>query len=291
MRQLGHDALHVLGGGGLEAVGGEARALGLHDRDLVLEAARVVGADLRAEAVLERRDDPAAVRIVLGVGARHDVEVEGQAHLVAADLDIALLHDVQEADLDPLGEVRQLVDREDAAVRARQETVVDGQLVGEVAPLGHLDRVHLTDQIGDGDVRRGELLAVAAVAREPDDAGGVALVREALPAGGADRREGRVVDLAAREGGHLVVEQADEQTRHARFRLPALAEEHDVLAGEDRVLDLREDALLVADDPREDRLAALEPADQVVAQFLLDRRRLVPAVPELSDGRRLGHAQ
>src|SRR5207248_5520122 len=161
----------------------------------------------------------------------------------------------------------------------------------EVAPLGHLDRVHLTDQIGDGDVRRGELLAVAAVAWEPDDAGGVALVREALPAGGADRREGRVVDLAAREGGHLVVEQADEQTRHARLRLPALAEEHDVLAGEDRVLDLREDALLVADDPREDRLAALEPADQVVAQLLLDRRRLVPAVPELSDGRRLGHAQ
>ena len=94
-----------------------------------LERARVVRPDLRPEAVLERRDDPAAARVVLGVRAGDDEQVERQAQRVAADLDVALLEDVEQADLDPLGEVGQLVDREDAAVGARDQAVVDRQLV------------------------------------------------------------------------------------------------------------------------------------------------------------------
>ena len=104
---------------------GEARLLLLHDRDLVLERARVVRPDLRPEPVLERRDDPAAAGVVLGVGAGDDEQVERQADREAADLDVALLEDVEQADLDALGEVGQLVDREDAAVGARDEPVVD----------------------------------------------------------------------------------------------------------------------------------------------------------------------
>src|SRR5439155_477637 len=82
----------------------------------LVEPLRVVRADLRAEAVLERRDDAPAVGVVLGVRARNHVEVERQAHLVAPDLDVALLHDVEQPHLDPFGEVGQLIDREDAAV-------------------------------------------------------------------------------------------------------------------------------------------------------------------------------
>ena len=74
-------------------------------RDLVLELGRVVGADLGAEPVLERRDDAAAVGVVLGVGAGHDEGVQRQPQHVAADLDVALLHHVEHRDLDPLGEV------------------------------------------------------------------------------------------------------------------------------------------------------------------------------------------
>ena len=44
------------------------RASWRDDRHLGLDVERVVGADLGAEAVLQRRDDPAAVRVVLGVG-------------------------------------------------------------------------------------------------------------------------------------------------------------------------------------------------------------------------------
>ena len=118
-------------------------------------------ADLRPEAVLQRRDDPAAVRVVLGVGRRDEHEVERQADLVAAHLDVALLEHVEQADLDALGEVGQLVDGEDAAVGARDEAVVERELVGEVAALGDLDRVDLADQVGDRRVGGGELLAEA----------------------------------------------------------------------------------------------------------------------------------
>ena len=153
----------------LRPVGASGLRLLLDDRDLELGVERVVRADLRAEAVLERRDDAAAVRVVLGVGRRDEHDVEREADLVAADLDVALLEHVEQTDLDALGEVGELVDREDAAVGARHEPVVDGELVGEVAALGHLDRVDLADEVGDRGVGRGELLAEAAVAVHPLD--------------------------------------------------------------------------------------------------------------------------
>ena len=67
--------------------------------------------------------------VVLRVGRGDDEQVERQADREAADLDVALLEDVEQADLDPLGEVGQLVDRDDAAVGARDEAVVERQLV------------------------------------------------------------------------------------------------------------------------------------------------------------------
>ena len=114
--QLGDELLHEGRDDdrGLAFLDREAVLLLADDRHLVLERPRVVGPDLRAEAVLERGDDPAARGVVLGVGPGDDVQVERQADDEAADLDVALLEDVEQADLDPLGEVGQLVDREDA---------------------------------------------------------------------------------------------------------------------------------------------------------------------------------
>ena len=64
------------------------------------------------------------------------------------------------------------------------------------------------------------------------------------------------MDLRAHEGRDDFVQEIDEQPRHPRLGLAALAEEHDVLAGEDGVLDLRDHRLLVADDGGEERLPA-----------------------------------
>ncbi len=80
----------------------------------------VVGADLAADAVFERSDDLAAGGVVLGVGGEDDGDVEGKTDGVAFNLHVALLHDVEECNLDLSREVRKLVDRKDAAVGTRQ---------------------------------------------------------------------------------------------------------------------------------------------------------------------------
>jgi hypothetical protein len=126
-----------------------------------------VGADLGAEAVLERGDDPTAVGVVLGVRARHDEYVERQPQHVAADLDVPFLHHVEHRHLDPLGQVGQLVDRHDAAVAARDQAEVDGVRVAQRPTLGHLHRVHVADQVGHAGVRGGQLLGVPLVAVPP----------------------------------------------------------------------------------------------------------------------------
>ena len=121
---------------------------------------RVVGADLGAEPVLERRDDPAPVGVVLRVGAGHEDQVERQPQRVAADADVALLEHVEQRHLDPLGQVGQLVQAEDAPVGPRHQAEVDGLRVAEGPALGHLDRVDVADQVADAGVRGGQLLAV-----------------------------------------------------------------------------------------------------------------------------------
>ncbi len=126
-------------------------------------------ADLGAEPVLERRDDAAAVGVVLGVGAGDDEHVERQPQRVAAHLDVALLHHVEHRHLDALGEVGQLVDGDDAAVRPWDQAVGDGLGVAEAAALGHLDGVDVADEVGDAGVRGGQLLGVALAAVQPRD--------------------------------------------------------------------------------------------------------------------------
>ncbi len=147
-------------------LGGEGGLLP-DELDLEVEVERVVGADLRAEPVLERGDDPAAVRVVLRVGAGHEEQVERQPQHVAADLDVAFLEHVEQRHLDPLGEVGQLVDGEDPAVGARHEPEVDGLGVAQRATLGDLDRVDVADEVADGGVGGRELLGVPLAAVHP----------------------------------------------------------------------------------------------------------------------------
>ena len=142
------------------------------------------------------------------------------------------------------------------AVRARDEPVVQGQLVREVAALGDLDRVDLADQVGDGDVRGRELLAVAPVAREPVDGGLFAALGSTIARAAALTGCGRVViELPAGDDRQPRVEESDEQSRQPRLGLAALAEEDQVVPGQDRVLDRGNDRILVADDAREGRRA------------------------------------
>ena len=77
-------------------------------------------ADFRADTILERRDDLTARRVVLRVRREHQHDVELETDWIALNLDVAFLKNVEQANLDFSGKIRQLVDGEDAAVRPRQ---------------------------------------------------------------------------------------------------------------------------------------------------------------------------
>ncbi len=239
--------------------------------DLGVDVERVVGADLGAEAVLERGDDPAPVGVVLGVGRGDQHDVEGQADLVAPDLDVALLEHVEQADLDALGQVGQLVDGEDAPVGAGHQAVVQGQLVGQVAALGHLDGVDLADQVGDRRVGRGQLLAEAVVAVHPGRSG---CRRPRSATRSRAWRDtgwyGIVEDLGAGHDGQPLVEQVGQRADHAGLGLAPLAQEDDVVAGQQGVLELGQHRVLVAQHPREQGGPTADATDGVGPDLFLD---------------------
>ena len=83
---------------------------------------------------------------------------------------------------------------------------------------------------------------------------------------------------------HGVVEQVDELAEHPRLGLAAEAEEEHVVPREDRVLDLRDDRLFVAEDVGEERLARPDLGDQVAPHLVLDRLHPIPARPQLAQG-------
>jgi hypothetical protein len=200
---------------------------------------------------------------------------------VAPDLHVTLFEDVEQADLDALGEVGQFVDGEDAAVDPRDEAVVEGQLVAEVAAFGDLDRVDLADEVGDGGVGRGQLLAVALRAVGPVDRHGVAQLFEAVEGVARDGVVGVVVDFGAGHDGHPLVEQADQGPDDARLGLAAFAQEDEVVPGQDGVLQLGHDGLLEAEDAGHEGLALGDQLGRVPAHLLGHRHGLPPARPQV----------
>ena len=88
-----------------------------------------MGADLTADAVLERRDYLPAGRVILGVAVKTSITSKGKTHRIPFNLDVPFLHDVEQADLNFAHQIRQFVDREYATVSARKKPEMNGQLV------------------------------------------------------------------------------------------------------------------------------------------------------------------
>ena len=123
MRELRHDFLHERGNEDFDAFRGERRPFLVHDLDFELDCFRVVRANLRTVSVLERRDDTPAVGLILRICRSYHEDIERQLNLVTADLDVALFHDIEQSDLNALGQVRQLVQCKDAPVGARDQPI------------------------------------------------------------------------------------------------------------------------------------------------------------------------
>src|SRR6185436_12594074 len=224
-----------------------------------------------ADAVLERRDDLAARRVILWVGGEAEHDIEGQTHRISFDLDVAFLHDVEQAHLHLAGEIRQFIQRENSTIRPRQHAVVHRQLVAEDVPAARgLDRVEVADDVGDSDVGRRQLLDVALFRIEPRNRGVVAgLVEEILSVLG-DRCERIVIDLAAGDYRQRRIEQRGERAKNSGLRLSAQSEQNEIVAAEKSVHYLRHDRLFVADHAVKDRLTCGEPREEIGAKLILD---------------------
>src|SRR5207248_4094644 len=200
---------------------------------------------------------------------------------VATDLDVALLHHVEQRDLDALGEVGQLVDGDDPAVRPRHQAEVDGLGVAEAAAFGDLHRVDVADQVAYRCVRRGELFGVALAAVAPGDREVVAEFGGAADGRGRDRLQRVFAELGALDDRRPFVEQAGQGAQQAGLALPALAEQDDVVPGEQRALELGQYGAREADDPGPGVITGTEGGQQVLVDLPRDRSRLVPGRAKL----------
>src|SRR5690606_11932837 len=91
-----------------------------------------------------------------------------------------------------------------------------------------------------------------------------------------------VVDLRSGDDRRPLVEQVHQATGHARLSLAALTQEDDVLAGEDRILDLGNDRFFVPHDVFEHRFIGAQPGDEVLPHLLANRQNLVAAFLQLT---------
>ena len=83
-----------------------------------------------------------------------------------------------------------------------------GELAGEILTAARgLDGIEVADEVGDGDIGRGELFDVAVLRGEPGDGRGVAALGDEVAAALAERTVGIVADLAAGDIGHVLIEQ------------------------------------------------------------------------------------
>ena len=218
-------------------------------------------ANLRADTVFQRGDDLAAGRVILGIGGEDQQHVEREPDGITLNLDVALLHDVKQAHLNFSGEVRQLVDRENAAVGAGEQAVVQGELVGQIAAAAsRFDGINVPDDVGNGHIRGGELFHVSLIARQPSNRCVVAAGGDQLAAGAANRPEGIVIDLAAGDHGNFRVQELHQATEDAAFRLAAQAEQDEIMSRQDSVHDLWDDGIFVTVDAREECSSFAQPA-------------------------------
>ena len=162
------------------------------------------------------------------------------------------------------------------------------ELIRKIAALRHAHRVNLADQIGDGDIGGGQLLAVAPVARQPDNRHIVAQFLDFVAAGFACRLKGIIVDLAAFYDGDDLVEQVDQAAGHARLGLAALAQKDDVLPGQDGIFNLGDDGIFVAYNTGEDFLPAPNVLNEIFAQLLFHREYFISTFSQLANSARLG---
>ena len=159
---------------------------------------------------------------------------------------------------------------------------MDGQFVRQVPALRDLDGVDLADEIGHRNVGRRQLLPKTVNPMEPRDGGLVAQFLYLIVPEFGDGRKGIVVHLGPFDDGNVLVQEIRHRSDQPRLGLAALPQEDQVVAREDRVLQLRQDRIFIADDPWEQLLPFPELPNEVLPQLVFDRDDLVARFLEAS---------
>ena len=241
--------------------------------------------NLRPNPVLQRSHDLPARRVVLRVGAEDQRHIQRQPHRIPLNLHIAFLHDVEQRHLDLPRQIRKLIDREDPAVRPRQQPIVHRQLVRKVlTPARRLDRIKIANQIGHRHIRGRQLLHIALIATQIGNRRRVALLRNQLAAPLAQRQIRIVPNLASRHIRQPLIQNRRQPAQNAALRLPAQPQQNKVLPRQHRIHNLRHDGVVIPDDARKDRPLGLEPADQVLAQLVFHAAIFEPRLGKLLAG-------
>ena len=222
--------------------------------------------------------------VVLGIGRRHQQHVQRQPEGVAADLDVALLHHVEQRDLDALGQVGELVDGHDPAVRARHQAEVDGLRIAERTALRHLDRVDVADQVGDGSVRRGQLLGVPLAAVLPHHRQLVAQFPGEADGLGRDGCVGVLADLGAGDHRGPFVEQVGQAAEQPGLALAALPEQHDVVSRDQGPFQLGQHGRAEADDAHPRVAPGAQGGEQIGPDLGLDAEHPVAGGAQVGEG-------
>src|SRR5579862_8644941 len=87
--------------------------------------------DFRADPVFQRSDDLSACRVVFGIGGKNHRDIQGKTNRVAFNLNVALLHDVEQSDLNLACQIRKLIDRENSSIGSRKKAVMHTELAAD----------------------------------------------------------------------------------------------------------------------------------------------------------------
>src|SRR6266849_1210425 len=117
-----------------------------------------------------------------------------------------------------------------------------------MAAARRLDGINVADHVGDGHIRRGELLHITLIGYEPGDWRFLAMLRNQVAAAAADGTVRIVVNLAAGDIRHIGIEQRRQHANQTRFGLAAQSQENEVVPRENRVDDLRHYGIVITDD-------------------------------------------
>ncbi|MCG3120720.1 MAG: hypothetical protein ALAOOOJD_03548 [bacterium] len=241
--------------------------------------------NLRADTVLQRRDDVAPIGVIFRVRGVYDHHVERNADRETTNLNVFFLHDVEEADLDARLQIRQFVDRKNAAIGARNDAEMNDALVGIMQALRRgFDWIDIADQIGDRHIRRRQLFAVALLAADPFNLDFVAIFAHFVHARFAHRAKGIVVDFAIFDNWNVLIQQARQHAQNAALRLAAQAEQDEIMPRQNGVAQLRNHRIFITDDAGKQRLAAADFANEIVAHFVFHGDDTVTRSAQFTDG-------